>query len=778
MRYIQSMNKFLTFIFITFVINIHSQVGMNQWRMFPSPYIVKAVSHSDESVYGLLGEGILEYNIDEETQTLWTAANYLSDVNPTAITYCSQLNTLIIGYNNGNLDLLFKNKIYNIPDILKSSINGLKKINKIIVKEQLAYLVTGIGIVVIDIKKREVKDTYNPSFDITEYLDLAFIQDSIYVLTKNKIYGANRFNQFLADPSQWKEEHYIPDYSSTGRYTELEEFSNQLFLLFKNDSAPNSDTLFHIDNGQMSVYLQDESITNITKDGTQFFISFFASVNIYNSNLTQIEKIYQTGDQDYITPNDVCFAKDYYYIADNEKGLFRAKNSYSTQFIQFEGPRYNKVFRVKWRKEVLAVACGGLNGVGPSFNTNGGSTMENGKWTSTTVHNQPMLKEHGVWDFLSTAINPTNTKEVAFGTLSNIPLILTKNGNVTDTFTLMNSIIEGNESLGWGYMSALTYDDDGNLWMGNSAANKPLKVLAKNGLWYDFNLGNQVKNTTVTRLIIDNNGVKWMTFKNAGIVAFDEGSSIADSGDDRYKVINTGVNNGDLPTNEVNAIAADFDNNIWVGTSEGMRVLYNSENVFDAAPGDYNFQKLLIEYGENVEIVLGTTEITSIQIDGDNRKWIGTANAGVFLLSSDGLEVIKNFTSENSPLLSNSILDIAINQTTGVVYFVTEKGLIAYRSDASQGDQEYSNVKVFPNPVRPDFKGPITIQGIAYNSDVKITDISGKLVYKTKSHGGTATWSGNTMDGNRAATGVYLIWTSIDSDEFKGRKVGKVLLLN
>lgn len=271
--------------------------------------------------------------------------------------------------------------------------------------------------------------------------------------------------------------------------------------------------------------------------------------------------------------------------------------------------------------------------------------------------------------------------------------------------------------------------------------------------------------------------MKWLGFRNGGILAYNHGSSIENAADDKYKVFNTGANTGDLPSNEIEAIAADFDNNIWIGTPEGMRVLYNSSNVFDAGLGEYNFQKLLIEYGENVEIVLGTTHITSIKIDGANRKWIATGNSGVFLLSSDGLEVLKVFTKENSPLLSNTVYDLAINHTTGEVFFLTEDGIISYRSDASQGDIEYEEVKVFPNPVYPEMQGPITIQGIAYDSDVKITDVSGKLIYKTKSNGGTATWNGKTMTGERVKTGVYLIWTSIDDYEFKGRYVGKVLVI-
>lgn len=772
------MNKFLTFIFTTLILSAFSQVGMGQWQIFPSPYIVKDVANSNDVVYGLLEKGILEYDPAEGEQSLWTAANYLSDVHPTALAYEPSFKTLIIGYDNGNVDLLRKNKVINIPAILQSNINGIKKINNIITKGRYVYLVTGIGIIVIDLKKKEVKDTYNPSPNNEEYIDLTIKQDSIFVLTENKVYTAHKDNNFLAVSAQWEEVSYLPDYSSDGKFTGLEEFSNHLFLTFKNESTPNADTLFQIDNGQFNPFVIGGSLSRVSASNNKLYVSNYYSVTIYDLGLNELTVLFQTENQYSLLPNNACFLNGYYYIADNSLGLIKAKNSFSTDRITFPGPRYNSSYRVKWRKGKLSVACGGLSGVGPSFNSKGGATMEDEKWISTSVYNQSMLHTDRVWDFVSTAVNPANTEEVAYGTISPTPLVLTNKGNVTDTFSLANSILEGDQDTKWGYVSALTYDDDGNLWIGNSSASKPLKVIAKNGLWYEFNLANQIKNKRVERLIIDNNGVKWMGVKEGGVLAFDEGESISDASDDRYRLLNTGANSGALPTNDVKALAADFDNNIWVGTVDGLRVLYNSENVFDAAAGEYNFKKLLIEYGENVEIVLGTSQINSIQVDGDNRKWIGTANAGVFLLSADGLEVIRNFTAENSSLLSNSILDIAIDQTTGIVYFVTEKGLIGYRSDATEGDQEYSNVKVFPNPVQPNFDGPITIQGIAYNSDVKITDVSGKVIYKTKSHGGTATWSGNTMDGRRAATGVYLIWTSIDSDEFKGRKVGKVLLVN
>ena len=226
----------------------------------------------------------------------------------------------------------------------------------------------------------------------------------------------------------------------------------------------------------------------------------------------------------------------------------------------------------------------------------------------------------------------------------------------------------------------------------------------------------------------------------------------------------------------VRSLLQDRDGRIWIGTDAGFAVLYNSESAFGASPGDYNAKRIKLEFEGNVEYVLGATHITDIEVDGGNRKWFGTANSGIILLSEDGLEILEHHTVDNSPLISNAIIDLEINHQTGEMFVVTEEGLVSYRTDATYQDSEYSNVTVFPNPARPDFDGPITIQGIMYDSDVKITDAAGNLVYKTTSNGGTATWDRRTLNGDLARTGVYLIWTAPNTG--KGRFVGKVLVVS
>jgi hypothetical protein len=774
--------KLTTFIFVFLGIcsSAYSQVGMGKWRMHISPNQALDVVEGNGSVYAALSRGLLEYDIASGEQTLRTAADYLSDISPTALGYDLNSQTVLVGYENGNLDFLQNEKITNLPAILQSSINGIKKINQIVCKGNNAYLATGFGIVVINLQKWEVRDTYNPTTLEESIVDITFLNDSIYALTEAGLYVGAENNNFLADPGQWSQVNSVVDYTSSGAYNAIETYQNSLFLSYS-DQLFNSDTLFRFLGGQWEVFLDEIQLKGLNVSNNLFLVSAEGGVVVYNTDLSEQQTIFQYENTVFPNPNNAIYDGENFYISDGVSGLVKSKNAFESSQIIFEGPFYNLAYRADWQSGKLAIAAGGNTGTSPAYKEEGGYTRQDEVWTSVNRNNQSILQGKKIWDFISVSVNPSNTDEVAFGTYSELPIVIMNDGVITDTFGYSNSLLTSltaQGSSGVGKITDVTFDDNSNLWVANSESERPLKVRDENGGWFDFDLGNQVKNRGTRRIVIDDNDIKWMGVDGLGLVAFDHGENIDDASDDRYQVFTTSINGGDLPTSTIEAIAVDFDNNIWIGTPEGMRVLYNSSNVFDASPGEYNFQKLLIEFGENVEIVLGTTQITDIEIDGANRKWIATANSGVFLLEPDGLEVIHNFTAENSPLLNNFILDITIDQNNGEVYFVTNDGLISYRSDASQGDNNYTNVNVFPNPVRPDYFGPVTIQGIAYNSDVKITDIAGNLVYQTISNGGTATWNGRTLQGERVQTGVYLIWTSIDDQDVKGRKVGKVVFIN
>jgi ligand-binding sensor domain-containing protein len=753
------------------------QVGMGEWRMHISPKKAISITHGNGAVYVGLTQGLLEYDLAAGEITRRTAANYLSDNELTDVYYHSPRKRVYIGYANGNLDVLENEGITNLNAITVAQITGSKRINRIEGRGNEVYLATGFGIVVINDQKLEVKDTYYPTAGNQPIIDLTFTADSIYALTSTTMYVGALSNQFLADPSQWRQANYIPNYSTTGIYKSITSFGNEIFLSY-NDEIYNGDTLFLLDRSvyEWTPFLFDTELNNVSISNNQMLVSTDGGLFVYNSDITQNQIIFQYSHGSFPNCMDATFVDGNYFIADRSSGLVRAINAFSSQQILFPGPDNNFSYRVDWQRGKLSVAGG------PGDRA--GYTLMDEKWTSINMFSQPLIQGKAIPGFLSTTSNARNTDQVAFGSFSEMPLVITDDGvHIADTFSIHNSLLEvrfdaATSGLDWVEVSNMKYDNRGNLWVANSGCQRPLKVLSEAGVWYDYDMGSAARNRFTRRLVIDNEGVKWISIEGAGVFAYDDNGTLDDPTDDRFRLMNTNANSGNLPTTTVEALAVDRDNNIWVGTPEGMRVLYNSRGVFDAAPGDYNFQRLLIEFGENVEIVLGSTHITSIEIDGANRKWIGTANSGVFLFSSDGLTLIKNFTAENSPLLTNTVLDMTIDEKTGEVFFVTDQGMISYRSDASTGDNNYTNVTVFPNPVYPHYFGPITIQGIASNSEVKITDVAGNLVYRTASNGGTAIWDGRTLQGQRATTGVYLIWTSVDIEGQKGRKVGKVVFIN
>ena len=202
----------------------------------------------------------------------------------------------------------------------------------------------------------------------------------------------------------------------------------------------------------------------------------------------------------------------------------------------------------------------------------------------------------------------------------------------------------------------------------------------------------------------------------------------------------------------------DLDGEVWVGTAAGLSIFYNPASIF--TDGNFDSEQILIQQEGNTQILLETEAINCIEIDGSNRKWIGTKSSGVYLLSDDGLREVYHFTEENSPLPSNTVYDIGINHSNGEVFFATENGVVGFFSTATNFDKEMSNVRVFPNPVRPDYDGNITIDGLAYDTSVKITDIQGNILFETESEGGRAVWNGLLSDGSRPATGVYLVYVS------------------
>ena len=301
-------------------------------------------------------------------------------------------------------------------------------------------------------------------------------------------------------------------------------------------------------------------------------------------------------------------------------------------------------------------------------------------------------------------------------------------------------------------ITSLSADVNGDLWMATTATStlrNVLHVRRADGQFQSFNIGGQL----IEQLVVADNGYVWMRLSSfSGILVFDPATN-------RTRFLDSGPGTGNLPSSGVRAMAKDRDGAIWVGTDLGVTVFDNPSAVLDgrvdANPPILNRRRLL-----------ANEPITSLVVDGGNRKWIGTQN-GLYRVAPDGSQLLETFTAATSPLPTNAIRALAVEPVSGELFVATDRGLVSYRGTATEPAEMLSNLTIFPNPVRPDYGGTVGINGLTDNATVKIFDAGGQLVYETRSEGGTASWNLRDYRGRSAQTGVYVV-VVVSSDGVEG----------
>lgn len=776
------MKTLFTLTLLLIITNFSAQIATGQWRLHVNAANAIDVCFGNNKVLAAFENGVLEYDVAHNETTEWNKINHLSEVLVTSVVYDSTSKAFWIGYANGNMDKLDGSTIYNFPSLKLASIMGDKKIVKFLSKGKYLYAATQFGILKIDPVRMEVLDTYYPPLNGRKLNDFTFHKDSIYVLSDTNLFVIASKHPLIANPSNWIIDQRVKK-RDTSNFKFITTFRDDIYIASLHPMY-GKDSIFCLSKEkltEMNSYLFSENveITNIQSINSQFTVCLYNNVSFYDTSFKRTEHLYQYVFNSSARPRKITFGADNYWIADNENGLIQWKHNYRNQHIPMIGPANRSFFTVDCQKGKMAFSGGILQKAYIAFNKTGAYTYENDTWKMFNPWNQKRWFNKNIWDVSSVAINPLNTNQIAFGSYSEVPLSIMNTGNQIDTtYDFTNSAIEkfalGDN--GWSCISDLKYDQSENLWMLNSYTNTPLKMLSKSGKWYVFETGGATKKVFNRKLIIDNNDNKWFTVYGTGIVGFSDGGTLDDPSDDVYKLVNDGLTSGALPSKEVTAMAMDFNNQLWIGTDNGFCILYNASSILSNQTTSFAAQRIKLRFEGNVEFMLGKTAITDIEVDGGNRKWIATASAGLFLLSPDGSEIIASYSKENSPLISNAILDLKLNHQTGELFIITEEGLVSFRTDATEGDNTYENTLVFPNPLKPENSYGVTIQGIAYDSDVRFTDAGGNLVYKTTSNGGTAHWDCKTLSGERVKAGVYFIWTA--PNEGEGRKVGEFVVIN
>ena len=748
------------------------------WETYFSYNSIPSIAEGVNEIYFASYNSIFSYNIFNSQIEKFDTLNELSGDEISAFYHSENNNLIAIGYSSGFLQIinLNSNSIINIYDILnKPTIPAdRKKINHFYQNEDDLLISTGYGISVYDINAFEFGDTYYIG-DFASMLNISStIVDENYIYASSPDLGIFRANleSNLIDFNSWQAIY-------TGNIYEL--LINENNILFYDDfnlmSIKNEEiiTLSTLQNEIKNVSINDSKIIIISED----------NCIIYNNDLSQILNLFES--ETYMTIfNDGIIKNNKTYIATDEKGVLVIENSNNSfSFLKPDGPLENNIFSVETLNNHTWVSFGSYS---EYFNPyplkySGVSSYDENleSWFNITRDSIP----NQAVNLNNISINPFDNNNVFISSFHG-GLIEMDNFNFTELYDNNNSGLETLLTSDSEYesirISDIEFDENGDLWVLNSRVDNPLKSFSlDNNSWnsYDFteiiNDGFQDE-LGFNDIEIDDYGNKWIASLRSGLIGFNN-----DSGNIRLRKVFS-QDQSDMPSSYVKSIAVDNNNHLWIGTVQGLRVLYNTSNFFDASV--VTTQKIVILEDGIPRELLEQQYITDIEVDGANNKWVGTIGSGVFYFSPNGQQTIYHFTKENSPLPSNNINDISVNSVNGKVYFATDRGLVSFNTGSSSSSENFSNAFVYPNPVRPEFNtqlDKIKIKGLTENVNIKITDIAGNLVAEAQSNinsryrnfnleidGGTAFWNGKNLRNQNVASGVYILMLSdLESYETK-----------
>ena len=745
--------------------HLNGQVPVGVWSDHLRYNTAKSVAVSSKEVFASTGSSIIIYNKEYAELKKLSRINGLSETGISTIAWSEENNVLIIAFTSTNIDLVKNNIVYNIPDILNKYIPGNKMINRIRTNGRYAYLASGFGIVVVDLVKKEIHDTWKPGpgSENTEVYDIAFGNNKVYAATSLGVWFADLSNPGLAYFGNWNHITSLP-YPDV-RYTLSIFTGNKLYV---NESIFSSagDYIYVIDN-ESFLFSYIPGVINRSFDPASngFTISSPVSVKYYHTDGSSQKTISSFGwgipniSQSIIDNGNI-------WLADINYGLIRGENMSEYSSLSLPGPTSNDVTSIASQNGKTFICAGGTDN---SWNSLGRSFQ-----VSVHDNNQFINLVSGTFSDAIRAIpDPDNSSHFfvstwGYGLFEYENNILLK--HYDEANSPLQSIIPGSPNV---RICGLAIDKSKNLWITQTGVPGSIKILKSDGTWIVNPL--TIDAPAIGDIIITGRGHKWIILPGGyGLFVLDDNNTPDVFTDDRFKRMYI-KDSDDKIISYVFSITEDLDGNIWVGTDQGPVIYYNPEKVFEDDPRAFRIKIPRNDGTGLADYMLGTETITSISVDGANRKWLGTLSSGAYLLSSDGTIQLKNYNEQNSPMLSNSVISIAVDNKSGEVWFGTSKGVLSVRGDATSGAQEFKNVYAFPNPVREDFQGNVTITGLVRDSQIWITDISGNLVYRTASEGGQASWDLTTYNGRRVATGVYLVFCA--SNDGSQSFVTKILVI-
>jgi hypothetical protein len=741
--------------------NVH---GVGTWREhFPFKTGVDVCIGPDKSAYCASDLGLFRFDASDNSLTSFTKVNGLSDVAITSLNYDIANSCLVVGYDNGNLDLVYSNgSVLNIPDIRLTALQNVKTIHHIEPYNGLLYLATAFGIVVVDPARAEVKNTYFINDDGGSIVvnDIEIHAGYIYAATERGLRRGDINDPFLSNYASWLTLSSLP--GNEVAVSEVDVFQDMLLAILPADAG---DVVWKqtLTADTWSVFWTVPSVhfNGMWSDETSLCFASDAAYTVWDASQSVV--LNQTNHQGKSVNASAIVGDGLagYYVADARNGLLWKKANGEELSFAPVGPERASVKHIDAYNNNLWIAHGGVNQAwGNLYNITGVSGLVDDQWYDVA----PVAGENDysdILDFLDVAIDPLDVKRVMVSSWDE-GVVELYDKQVVNIYSYDDNVLDAagfSFAPQWIGIAALDYDENGVLWIGNSYSTSAIHAKDRQGNFYGFDFSSLiVSNTLITDIFASSGNLIYAVANNQGILVLDHKGTISDASDDEFKLLTNVAGSGGLPTNDVICMQEDLLGSLWVGTSEGVAVFYNQDAIFTS--DSFDAEQIYITQDGNTQLLLQTEVVSAIKINGANEKWVGTTTGGLYLFSADGTQQIYHFTKDNSPLPSNNIYDIAINQNNGEVFIATERGMVSFFALATNFDQDMKSIRAYPNPVTEDYEGEIVIDGLAYESNVRITDIQGNVVYETTSSGGRASWNGKLNDGRRPASGVYLIFTA------------------
>ena len=740
------------------------------WSGFFSYVSVKGISQGNDKIYVAAENAIFTYDLSTEEIKTISTINGLSGKQISTIYYSENFNLLIIGYENGLIEIVIDGEedVLKVVDILdKPTIPpNIKRINHFYEYNGSIFISTQYGISVYNLGALEFGDTYfigdlGSQIEITQ---TTVFENLIYASTSNNgIRNAFVDDDNLIDYQQWTT-------ISGGGFKGIQSLNTELYTVKNNNTI----LRYSPENGFVEVGSFNTEVVDFNATSNLLSITTTNSIHAYSEGFVLESEITSLVEYNYLLQSGIAL-NNTFYLGTNELGMLIVPfGSNETQQILPDGPLLNHPFAIDASPGKLWVAFGEVD---VNFNPyplskRGISNLKNDTWTNISYDD--LIEQLGVDDVNDISyvtINPENSNEIYMSSYhkgllkieGQEPLILYNESN--SPLTIPNN----DEGMGIRLYGS-DFDREGNLWFVQSRIDDGLIKLTPTGQFQFTDISNIIdaeQEQALSEIKISREGYAFFGAVNNGLIGYSPTTNVLNK-------IGEGIGNGDLPINNIRALAFDNQNRLWIGTTKGLRVLYSVGDFFDGGDTQDAQAIIILENGVPQELLFEQS-IPDIEVDGSNNKWVATATSGVFYFSANGQETILRFTADNSPLPSDNVQDIAIDDLNGTVYFATTDGLVAYNGTSTAPRDDLEDVYAFPNPVRPGFFGDVTIDGLTAKANVKITDITGNLVFETTSEGGSVLWDTTAFGKYKVASGVYMVLVS--TDDAIETKVIKIMVI-